>query len=1084
MQNYQLKYEKYKEKYIKLKKELNKIQKGGAEKNSLKNILVMGAGPVGLVATLALLKRYNRVNCKDDTLKSQLLEANNIYLLGKDIPYRQQIFFFQNSYRDYDSSDFIRDIDLETFKMLEKIGCYIGSPPSTQKPTCYAYTDGTKMSDDNTSIRAPKSIKLDGVEPEPKPLYLMTHLSFHVSDLESVLLDNIIKYNNENIDFYLKTAELDEFNTKYKKYQNVLNYKDNTLVKALLIKDYLLSKDKITIENFRPIVVLVHPFNKYANISQILLYRHIKNNEDLGSCANKDYVTEQDLNDVGNSMTTKWNLKKEDDGSISFNNPTQTTKEKSFLLSECYDIVFEASASAKQFGRNDDYYCIKNRDRLEISNNVEVKKNLFIGEMLNKNSVITLENESATKDHYVVMEKTSTLTVTNYVITNNHKFDLKKINMGDNDLLNSTLYEEIYEMSINIEIPLCDFKDFIGKNINYVKEIKYDEDENLLEDNDDLKINKIIDYVILKSRDRNTFEKFIYNTQINYGIDAKDNNYFNNTLEQIAYQLYYKYVWSKDIENVIVKKGDGTTCNYNKIFKVNTLKMEETKMELKDNAKNAIVFASVLMIPTQTNKNVNTPPNYLFTNKFLEDRIPLTSDDIPYEYTKEKAFRRRVDYKTMPNQVYINNDRVQYFNSAQFGLDSTTTDRLHKQNYGSNPQHVFRVFGVNTLNDVTDSPIKNENVKRYFEYTTTKKHYYCGIQISSGFNKFIRETLKDNENDNDKKIELIYKILYSFTLVYTQPTIYNDYIRSRDPKKLYREVMKIWNETYGKEKPTIIDFNTPIHKESKSIFPITIKYKKSTIEEVDEKIIFNLGDANTTVNFFSGTGLNTGVSNIRYLLDNYKLNKSQTDSINNNLMKKNRRTIYNSLLSTQNPTYLSEFRLYDNKSIGPFINNPTKKISYDQFKRKLQQLNVRSRGNDINLSNCDPETSSVCNLVHYLNNFETIFKCFWDSQGITNLQNKDDILYELHFNLYTFVYNLYLNNPVLGLNSIGNDDSYKHESITYLNHLIHNYFDFCNKMFTENTNDNKPYYCDILELETDYEPQRTFQFVRTGKLDT
>ena len=74
---------------------------------------------------------------------------------------------------------------------------------------------------------------------------------------------------------------------------------------------------------------------------------------------------------------------------------------------------------------------------------------------------------------------------------------------------------------------------------------------------------------------------------------------------------------------------------------------------------------------------------------------------------------------------------------------------------------------------------------------------------------------------------------------------------------------------------------------------------------------------------------------------------------------------------------------------------------------------------------------------------------------------------------------------MLGFDDIGNKDSYKKESITYLNHLIHNYYDFCNKMFTDDINDNKPYYCDILELEEDdYEPQRTFQFIRTGKLDT
>ena len=75
-----------------------------------------------------------------------------------------------------------------------------------------------------------------------------------------------------------------------------------------------------------------------------------------------------------------------------------------------------------------------------------------------------------------------------------------------------------------------------------------------------------------------------------------------------------------------------------------------------------------------------------------------------------------------------------------------------------------------------------------------------------------------------------------------------------------------------------------------------------------------------------------------------------------------------------------------------------------------------------------------------------------------------------------------MENPVLG--NIAGFDSYIKESITYLNHLNYNYFDFCNSMFTKDTNDNKPYYCDILELEKDFDPLRTFQYIKSYKFDT
>lgn len=92
-----------------------------------KNVLITGAGPVGLLTTIALLKQKH---VKD-------LNVSNIYLVERSKYWRPQIFFIQNSY-SYDTIDFIRDIDMETYKSLEKIGCFVGSPASIDRPYCYS----------------------------------------------------------------------------------------------------------------------------------------------------------------------------------------------------------------------------------------------------------------------------------------------------------------------------------------------------------------------------------------------------------------------------------------------------------------------------------------------------------------------------------------------------------------------------------------------------------------------------------------------------------------------------------------------------------------------------------------------------------------------------------------------------------------------------------------------------------------------------------------------------------------------------------------------------------------------------------
>jgi hypothetical protein len=97
MNSYFEKYIKYKNKYSELKEKI--IRMKGGNLSNLKNTLVMGAGPIGLLNTLALLTRYSYKTTQDiDSLNS-----NNIFLIGKENPWRPQIFFLQNikSYGTY-----------------------------------------------------------------------------------------------------------------------------------------------------------------------------------------------------------------------------------------------------------------------------------------------------------------------------------------------------------------------------------------------------------------------------------------------------------------------------------------------------------------------------------------------------------------------------------------------------------------------------------------------------------------------------------------------------------------------------------------------------------------------------------------------------------------------------------------------------------------------------------------------------------------------------------------------------------------------------------------------------------------------
>ena len=430
---YKDKYLKYKQKYLDLKKfNLKKINlKGGNyDISNLKNILVMGAGPVALVNMLALMKRYPYTQNN----AQNIIDGNNIFLVGRDLPWRPQIFFLQNSYREYDSADFIRDIDLDTYKILENIGCYIGAPTSTLTPFCFStinkkgeYTPSS-LGEDNTSIRAPSSLNTalpnPSVENIPafKPLHIMNHLSFQTSDLEVVLLDRILEINKMHIKFYndMKIDKLDEnINNFLRSIESkIFNEEDCSiqLFKALVKKEYLLKNKKISINDFKPLAIVLHPLNKYCNYNSYILFKFYKISESeslidytgikgystnpiysksayieqyrffLNKSLRREYISDDDIDRTGNYVNNIWEPKKDESGNIylkynesanryDYTNLDFCKKMKIcdssnnliFINNDDYDIVFESEGGNKQFGRTDDYYSLQNRDSIDLS---------------------------------------------------------------------------------------------------------------------------------------------------------------------------------------------------------------------------------------------------------------------------------------------------------------------------------------------------------------------------------------------------------------------------------------------------------------------------------------------------------------------------------------------------------------------------------------------------------------------------------------------------------------------------------------------------------------------------------------------
>ena len=1097
------KYLKYKKKYM-LFKQLIKNQIGGVP-NNFKNILVMGAGPIGMISTLALLKKYPSKYAQD---KSNCIVANNIFLLGKDNPWRPQIFFMQNSYRDYASFDYIRDIDLDTYKILEQVGCYSGSAPTTNKPYCYSTVGSDKsytpslLGQNNNDVRAPSNLPNNPEDNANKKLYLLTHLQFQVSDLETILLDRIIHINNEHsIDYLNKLDQLkcfsQEFKTFIKSDELEQFIKDKLLVlesekqehinfiKALLIKNTILEVCPLDEQlKLNPIVIIYHPFNKFQfyNSYQIYLYLKSFNPSEFktklsipGSpVLQQNIITDAEISLVGNIPSTIWNLKKDDYNNIDFlkgTKPEDIIFKFQLLNASDFDFVFDTEANNKQFGNKEDYYTLTNRDTMDKGSYMELRKNCIIAAILKDNYLIKLTN-GTNEDFYVISKK-------------------------------EIMREETVKRTISFTIKFSLYKLILPPSITG--------DE----------INDLNNFIIEKSASDENIEysmiisipTFTFTGGFSLPSAYSTEQIFENFLTEEDYKSFRKHLNESVLTNFTITSTSSEVV-YNNIYKINSLKIKEEPLNLKDTPKKALVFASVWMYDANEEKNTMQNKQYR-TVKIFDDtsqadttgaipdsngddglikrfnNIPLcsgpmcegdTTKDIEFNYTmkfnKIKEFLDRIKNKSIVEQIYINNDQVQYFNNEMQREYNQDNALRHENNGNFNPQHVFRVFGVNLYKD--SRIIENNNLKKFMNITSTNKKYYCGMQISTELNSLLRDLTNPNEKD------IIFKFLFLLGILYTRDEI--NYDTNNNVTQLLTEVNTEWSASYGRDMDYANIEQFPIHSKMKSIFPITLKYKLTSIENINNKTIFNLGDSNTSVNFFSGTGLNTGIATSKFILENYSIdNDGNTRDMNEKLRIKNRRTIYNSLLSSQNPSHLSRIRNFSINSdptrilenVGFYRNMLKNKLTREEINGLVSQLNDPFYPEEADL--IKPPSIRQLRFFNILRNWNTFFANFLAiNYTDPSRENIDKIELALYWNLYVFYYNLYLENPVLGPWK----DPQK-ESITYLNNLIFNYSDHCN--FNKSNPDiNSMYTCDLLKNpdNADYDPQSSEGLLFTKKLDT
>ena len=87
-------------------------------------------------------------------------------------------------------------------------------------------------------------------------------------------------------------------------------------------------------------------------------------------------------------------------------------------------------------------------------------------------------------------------------------------------------------------------------------------------------------------------------------------------------------------------------------------------------------------------------------------------------------------------------------------------------------------------------------------------------------------------------------------------------------ERFTKDVSVKFNEVYGRDKNDTDD-DHPFSEDHLAFFGVPLKYKEDAIKNRDGKKIIFVGDSNSTVNFFSGTGVNGGISTLQYVLVNF-----------------------------------------------------------------------------------------------------------------------------------------------------------------------------------------------------------------------
>tara|TARA_B100000768_G_scaffold166097_1_gene169164 strand:- start:896 stop:3592 length:2697 start_codon:yes stop_codon:yes gene_type:complete len=636
-----------------------------------------------------------------------------------------------------------------------------------------------------------------------------------------------------------------------------------------------------------------------------------------------------------------------------------TTVEKEVLNHAEYDIAFACDSSNSQFADNDDkYYSLKNRKNLDLNNDDNW---MLLKHIYDKRHTFLKDFDIIKIDRETEM----------YVVTASGK---EKTDLTFKKIILDTGFDDKYHNK------LTDYGFSVPDNSIYrykIDESVSESDHTLIENKNIYKFNNLVFEEIEETPQRKR-EAISHANVMFYPFNENNlvlNNYFNNN----------------DKYHFISTKGEKIISSF-----VDRINSDESSMIEKVYTNNDQVQYFNNEMGNLKKKDIETLLELFFKSedviKKIEKRIEVSKDEAtslknqideifnspyigPPSYSKVfQLFSILVENKKIKN----NFEKLK----KTFGLDAPT---IHQKDNFNNPQHSFRVFGVRE----------------------EAKHYYVGFQVSSELNKYFQI---NNVSENSKLKQLIFGILWLIGYLYSS-THETKIVSGDDNAKYnyYKSMLSGFTETY---------YSDDLDSRFLQFFDINLKYKENIAKVKNDKLIFFIGDSNTAVNFFSGTGVNNGIKNMIEVLnkldDNNILSKESKSikEFNNKMMVKNRVALYNSLLSTINTSYLND-------------NN------YDGIAHST--IFPAFRTEEFNLPAISFAHSELLNFSKFYDKF---YDHYTRDLEITSIPDRFLLKKILKLELINLISSIYQRNPILG----GTDSN---ENVNYLSNMIDYYADFC-----------------------------------------